>query len=477
MKVLETHPYSVIRRHGRAICERIDDSPWKIRQRIKILEHHKMIWKQTFKDLPSLAKKRCKNPYPMDLSHNLLKLRVELKTARNKMNKVEARVEQNIERINRLKNDVDKLEPIPMVSRSLDKILASPVTNRSRHSVTRPTSKKGVLNSRKNRSLESSLEIEPALKEFWYPVEFSRTLGPNTLVPVELFDDQWVLFRGKDGRPSCVKDSCAHRACPLSLGKVENGEVACAYHGWKFAGDGECVAMPSTVFIKGIGISVIPCVEVDGLIWVYPGENTPPEEVPHRVTQSPRGFDIHAELLLEVSVEHGLLIENLLDLAHAPFTHTSTFAKGWAVPDLVAFKTVEVLGGQWHPYPIDMSFAPPCMTLSTIGLSQPGKIEKGQQQEDCQNHLHQLHVCVPGGKGKTRLLYRMSLDFISWAKDLPFMDRLWKRVADQVLNEDLRLVLGQQNNLVRQGPSATWANPVTYDKLAVRYRRWRNNLN
>lgn len=35
---------------------------------------------------------------------------------------------------------------------------------------------------------------------------------------------------------------------------------------------------------------------------------------------------------MDVPVEHGLLLENLLDLAHAPFTHTSTFAKGWPVP-------------------------------------------------------------------------------------------------------------------------------------------------
>ena len=39
------------------------------------------------------------------------------------------------------------------------------------------------------------------------------------------------------------------------------------------------------------------------------------------------GYAVHAELVLEVPVEHGLLVENLLDLAHAPFTHTSTFAK------------------------------------------------------------------------------------------------------------------------------------------------------
>lgn len=38
-------------------------------------------------------------------------------------------------------------------------------------------------------------------------------------------------------------------------------------------------------------------------------------------TQPPAGYDIHAEISLEVPVEHGLLIENLLDLAHAPFTH------------------------------------------------------------------------------------------------------------------------------------------------------------
>ena len=67
-------------------------------------------------------------------------------------------------------------------------------------------------------------------------------------------------------------------------------------------------------------------------------------------------------------MEHGLLLENLLDLAHAPFTHTSTFAKGWPVPDFVKFNAGRLLGGNWEPYPIDMSFEPPCCVLSTIGL-------------------------------------------------------------------------------------------------------------
>jgi Vanillate O-demethylase oxygenase C-terminal domain len=43
-----------------------------------------------------------------------------------------------------------------------------------------------------------------------------------------------------------------------------------------------------------------------------------------------------AALQVEVPVEHGLLMENLLDLAHAPFTHTSTFARGWPIPESVS---------------------------------------------------------------------------------------------------------------------------------------------
>lgn len=126
-------------------------------------------------------------------------------------------------------------------------------------------------------------------------------------------------------------------------------------------------------------------------------------------------------------------MENLLDLAHAPFTHTSTFAKGWPIPDSVKFKAAEYLGGNWEPYPIDMTFQPPCCVQSTIGLAQPGKILRGQRADACKNHLHQLHVCLPSKPGHTRLLYRMSMDFMHWVKWVPFIQNFWQRIAGQVL--------------------------------------------
>jgi len=50
-------------------------------------------------------------------------------------------------------------------------------------------------------------------------------------VPFELFGQAWVLFRDAEGRPACVLDECAHRACPLSIGRVVEGTIECPYHG------------------------------------------------------------------------------------------------------------------------------------------------------------------------------------------------------------------------------------------------------
>ena len=42
------------------------------------------------------------------------------------------------------------------------------------------------------------------------------------------------------------------------------------------------------------------------------------------------------------------------------------------------------------------------------------------------------------------------------------------------MGEDLVLVAGQQDRMLRGAD--VWAHPVAYDKLGVRYRRWRNSL-
>lgn len=47
-----------------------------------------------------------------------------------------------------------------------------------------------------------------------------QKLAADKLIPFELLGEPWVLFRDETGAAACVKDECAHRACPLSLGTV-----------------------------------------------------------------------------------------------------------------------------------------------------------------------------------------------------------------------------------------------------------------
>lgn len=255
-----------------------------------------------------------------------------------------------------------------------------------------------------------------------------------------------------------------------------------------------------TVFAQsapGVGPArELPTAIMDGMLAVWPGASAPTAPPPQNALLPPSHYIIHAEIVVEdVPSEHGLLIENLLDLAHAPFTHTGTFAKGWGVPDAVKFAAEAARApgdgwadigtwlaggarGNWAPYPIDMSFEPPCCCVSHIGLAQAGAAGSGAQfvagtrALDCPKHLHQLHVCLPSRTGRTRLLYRMALDFAGWAKMVPGMHLVWSEMAAQVLGEDMRLVVGQQERMARG--ERVWGHPVGYDKCALAYRRFRN---
>jgi len=334
---------------------------------------------------------------------------------------------------------------------------------------------------RKGLSLEfaddSSLKMpdeSSALRNFWYPVTFVSKLekaieedgDAKTVVECTFFGEKWVIKRRQDFETGEMKWVC--------MNKKDEGKV-----------------LPSQV--------------QDGLFMVWPGKAKPSEEIPEWF-KPPSGYTVHAELVIEnVPVDAALLMENLLDLAHAPFTHTGTFAKGWGVPNMVEFATKQLrkpgdgwhdmatflsgrsgggagysAEGSWKPYPIDMKFITPCMVDSHIGMAQPGAAGAGAQFKEgdtctsCEKHLHQLHVCVPQEEGKTRLLYRMSLDFAQWAKWVPGIQLVWVEMANQVLGEDLRLVEGQQDRMNRGG--RVWANPVQYDKIGLVYRNWRNHV-
>ena len=54
-----------------------------------------------------------------------------------------------------------------------------------------------------------------------------------------------MLFLDKSGRAGLIADHCMHRSASLLYGRVEERGIACAYHGWLYDTQGNCLETPA----------------------------------------------------------------------------------------------------------------------------------------------------------------------------------------------------------------------------------------
>ena len=119
----------------------------------------------------------------------------------------------------------------------------------------------------------SSVEeiLETGVLDNWYLVARDTDVDSKPVGLTRLSRDI-VLWRDGDGALHCVEDFCPHRGAKLSLGKVCDGNVACAYHGVQVNGFGEIAAIPTepdSPFVGRRAIRRYPVQERHGAIWVY----------------------------------------------------------------------------------------------------------------------------------------------------------------------------------------------------------------
>src|SRR5664279_2053221 len=104
--------------------------------------------------------------------------------------------------------------------------------------------------------------------------------GPRPVKPVKLLGENLVLFRDEQGRYGLIERHCAHRGADLAFGRLENGGLRCAFHGWLFDATGQCLETPAepqdSQLCKGIKQRAYPVVEKSGILWAYLGEGEPP---------------------------------------------------------------------------------------------------------------------------------------------------------------------------------------------------------
>jgi vanillate O-demethylase monooxygenase subunit len=159
----------------------------------------------------------------------------------------------------------------------------------------------------------------------WYVAAWSSevTRDPARRVICEI---PVVLYRTRAGDAVALEDRCAHRGYPLSPGRVVEDDIECGYHGFTFNCDGVCTKVPAQDIIpKQAFVRSFPIVEKDGWIWIWTGQKelTDVTKVPdtHWMTD-PEWVTVTHSFHFGCRAE--LIHDNLLDLTHESFIHTST---------------------------------------------------------------------------------------------------------------------------------------------------------
>ena len=120
-------------------------------------------------------------------------------------------------------------------------------------------------------------------RRFWTPVLLSEELPEPDCAPVQtkIYGEELVAFRTTSGKVGLLKEFCPHRHASLFYGRNEEEGLRCAYHGWKFDIEGQCVDMMSepaeSNFANKVTTTAYPTQEGAGFIWAYMG---PPELKP-----------------------------------------------------------------------------------------------------------------------------------------------------------------------------------------------------
>src|SRR6185436_8684431 len=119
------------------------------------------------------------------------------------------------------------------------------------------------------------------MRRYWQPAALVDELAGNRPVKaVRLLGEDLVLFKDDRGRYGLIGRSCPHRGTDLSFGRLEQGGLRCAFHGWLFDVGGQCIETPAepkdSKLCQNIRQRSYPVVEKSGILWAYLGEGTPP---------------------------------------------------------------------------------------------------------------------------------------------------------------------------------------------------------
>ena len=182
---------------------------------------------------------------------------------------------------------------------------------------------------------------------------FSKVTDKSIPHRLELFGDPVVIWWDHTTESwAAMLDSCPHRLAPLSEGRVdEEGLIECPYHGWSFDRAGTCTKVPQAKepsdprMLTRCGGTAFAVAEKQGIVWLWgePLNFSPPDT--SGASRAASGFALPDESAIptcealdddrfvwidvsrDMPYSADMLLENVLDSSHVPFTHHQTISR------------------------------------------------------------------------------------------------------------------------------------------------------
>ena len=309
----------------------------------------------------------------------------------------------------------------------------------------------------------------------WYPVSFFQDLPKDRPYSFSLYDEPLVLFQNLEGKLTCLRDLCPHRAAKLSDGQIIDGKIECLYHGWQFGSDGECLhipQLPDNAKIPGqAAVKSFPVVERQGIVWMWAGElGAADKKLIPTIADLEKPEFVTTDFMSDRPYDQTYFIENALDPAHFPISHHGSLSNRQNAQPLEMevletsvggirsrYREIRNKNGNW----INLDFVAPNLVSYRFDLPKPGY------------SVGAAIYSLPLGKGRCRVLLRNYGNFSTWKTKL--MPRWLEHFSrNRVSEEDMSFIVGQQAQAerLRENPNSLYLPLKTSDIILIEYRKW-----
>jgi 5,5'-dehydrodivanillate O-demethylase len=191
------------------------------------------------------------------------------------------------------------------------------------------------------------------LRRYWHPIAVARELTDEQPTRcVRILGEDLVLFRDKSANVGLLADHCSHRGASLLYGRVEERGIACAYHGWLYDTQGNCLETPAEPADSKFHLTVkqraYPVRQFLGLYWAYLGPLPAPELPKYDVWVREDGeqrIDVYPRL----DCNWFQAMENSADPAHLQILHQDS--GGRRAPNTTRGFTDDVLAFDFYEVP------------------------------------------------------------------------------------------------------------------------------